>query len=136
MSIFVVYLSHSEQGLYSYYDVYHVDSWVDMLSKEKACDELTDLFSKGWNPRAWELVYDRESIATGQSSIGVRVSDLLSDHGVFSFSPLWPNRSAEIKWKEGDTINPEIWCKQNRKSVDFSKITEDLCKGSTGNSYH
>lgn len=129
MSIFVVYLKHEEAGYYSYLDYIDSSSWAELVSNKAYRANLNGMVKLGWIPKATELVHDPYMISTGQVGMADRIQALIDEHGEFDFRPVWPEKTADIKWTEGQKISHEVWSEQNRKNIDFSKITEDLCKG-------
>jgi hypothetical protein len=136
MSIFVVYLKLKDSPLYTYQDFEDKTSWLEVVSSKEDSDMMKYLFQGGWVPLAYEVVYDSLMISHGQAGISSRIQDLTDQHGQYDFKPLWPEKTSAIAWKEGQKICHEVWSEQERKNIDFSKITEDLCKGVGGSNYH
>jgi hypothetical protein len=133
MRMLVVYFHHPSSGIYTYYDYPGYDSWEEVIGVHEKRDQLLAQFSQGWIPKAVEQLSSPSGIPSGQLGLRERVEDLLHLHKSFDFRPVWPVKSAAIKWKEGQKITHEVWSAQDRENIDFSKITEDLCKGSVGN---
>src|SRR4051812_28956694 len=129
MSLFVVYFSNPAINVYAYQDFEDKTSWLEIWNNPGYAAKLKEMVDQGWVPRACEIVFDRVAISTGQSGIKDRVFDLIDEHGEYDFRPLYPEKKATLTWKDGQKIAVEVWSGQDRSSIDFSKITDDLCKG-------